>query len=140
MKRKKIVKKEEKKINLGTLYDMNIQLMQNAEPLSEEVLKELLSERIEYFFLDKLDKYFMLLNKELSDYTIFYLGSKRDITTERVTAGFRECLENRGKILSMELTKDNSAVEIWLRIGGDKDQNNVIRAYYLFPCDSCVIE
>ena len=120
-------------IMMGTLYDMNKAAIINMPSLTNSELKKNLK-KIKQFFLDKTDKYFMLLNRETYNFTLFNLGNKNEIAMKQTMDDFKECLDNRGRIVSIEI---DSAVnyEIWI-----VDDFNEALVYYLFPYDLGVIE
>ena len=124
----------EQKISLGTLYDMNKQLVsQVAKPLNHLELAAI-QEKIEDWFNWNIDTYAMLLCHERRDYTIFHLYEKENENPPAIAA--KElilCLLDRGKVLSIDENEDK-AWEIWLRI------NNQPYCYYLFKYDEAVIE
>lgn len=118
-------------IEIGTLYDINKELMKTAKPLdNKEINKQLV--RVKDFFSGDEVRYYMLLSKERSDYTVFRL--KNSLSSTKAIKDLKECLNNRGETLSIEKTEDNVAFEIWLRIDGE----NFV--YYLFRYDFGVIE
>lgn len=123
----------ESKMTLGTLYDFNKQLMSQAKELRRIDFKDSLNE-IKDFIKEKDNKYFMLLCKERSDYTVFVLFKNEDFDRQIFKKELSECLTNRGQILSIEETKDKQAYEIWIKI----DEEAFV--YYLFPYDLGVIE
>lgn len=126
---------EVEEIAVGNLYDMNKTLvLQNEKPLSKSNLREKISE-IKTYFAKSKNKYFMLLNKENSDYTIFNFSKEKspESCKDAATILIEECLFNRGTALSIDKNKDG-AYEIWMRI------NNEAFVYYLFPYDEGVIE
>jgi hypothetical protein len=121
------------KMTLGTLYDFNKQLMSQAKELRRIDFKDSLNQ-IKDFIKEKDNKYFMLLCKERSDYTVFVLFKNEDFNRQIFKKELSECLINRGQILSIERTKDKQAYEIWIKI----DEEAFV--YYLFPYDLGVIE
>ena len=121
------------KMTLGTLYDFNKQLMSQAKGLRRIDFKDSLNQ-IKDFIKEKDNKYFMLLCKERSDYTVFVLFKNEDFDRQIFKKELSECLTNRGQILSIEKTKDKQAYEIWIKI----DEEAFV--YYLFPYDLGVIE
>lgn len=123
----------ESKMTLGTLYDFNKQLMSQAKELRRIDFKDSLNQ-IKDFIKEKNNKYFMLLCKERSDYTVFILFKNEDFDRQIFKKELSECLTNRGQILSIEETKDKQAYEIWIKI----DEEAFV--YYLFPYDLGVIE
>ena len=123
----------ESKMTLGTLYDFNKQLMSQAKELRRIDFKDSLNE-IKDFIKEKDNKYFMLLCKERSDYTVFVLFKNENSDRQIFKKELSECLINRGQILSIERTKDKQAYEIWIKI----DEEAFV--YYLFPYDLGVIK
>ena len=120
-------------IMMGTLYDMNKAAIINMPSLTNSELKKNLK-KIKQFFLDKTDKYFMLLNRETYNFTLFNLGNKSEIAMKQTMDDFKECLDNRGRIVSIELDSAGN-YEIWI-----VDDFNEALVYYLFPYDLGVIE
>ena len=119
-------------IGLGTLYDMNKNAMDNEKPLSSYALRNRL-DLVKKYFQDN-GKYFMLLCKEQSDYTVFRLTEKTITNVNKTASILGECLVNRGEVLSIDKHDLGPALEIWIRIEGE----NFV--YYLFPYDDAIIE
>jgi len=122
--------------SLGTLYDMNKQLMLKEKPLDFMQINKV-KDKIEDWFNWMLDGYAMLLCRERYDFTVFHLYEKENKNPPAVAAQeLIEVLKNRGTILSIEKDNNinNDAWEIWLNIDGE------VFAYYLFCCDDWVIQ
>ena len=117
-------------VSLGTIYDINKNIMNNMDKLSNPALVNKLKKVAQYFSENKT--YFMLLCHEKRDYTLFRL-TKEDSHLEAADI-LKECLQNRGVVLEIEKTEDGFAFEIWLKIDGEAF------CYYLFPYDEAVIE
>lgn len=118
-------------IEIGTVYDLNKELMKTAKPLNnKEINKQLV--KIKNFFSGDEVRYYMLLSRERGDYTVFRL--ENSLSPTKAIKDLKECLNNRGEILSIEKTEDNVAFEIWLHI----NEENFV--YYLFRYDFGVIE
>jgi hypothetical protein len=120
-------------VNMGTMYELNKSVMRQQKPMSKTDLKDKIKE-IKQFFLNNKDKYFMLLNRETYNFTLFNLGNKNDITIKKIMEGLKECLDNRGDVISIDLTEAKDAFEIWI----SADDEALV--YYLFPYDTGVIE
>lgn len=118
-------------INMGTLYDINKTAVIKEKPLSEKEIDKKLQE-VTQFCISNHSTYWMLLNRENYDFTLFNF-SKRYIV-DIVCLDLKECLRNRGKVISIDLTKDKGAYEIWLKIDDEAF------VYYFFPYDEGVIE
>lgn len=119
-------------IAMGNLYDLNKQLMVKELPLSKDKIKEK-EEEISNFFV-KNNSYFMLLCHERRDYTIFRLRTPDYLKSLMATKELLTCLNNRGKILSIDKEDNNNAYAFWLVIDDEAF------CYYLFPYDEAVIE
>ena len=121
-------------MNIGTLYDLNKNLVQkNISALEKGVLNSK-KEIIKNFLRDTKDTYYMLLCHEQRDYTVFKIDTLKDSKyNEMISILIDECLKNRGIIKSIELTKDKQAIEIWLMIEEEAF------VYYLFPYGEAVI-
>lgn len=115
-----------------SLYDMNKSLMANEKPLDPILLNRKIADVAKEM---NRTGYFMLLNKERSDYTIFYCSGR---TTESCKQEeISETIKNRGHVLSIDRTKDSiKNWEIWIR-DFDTEENF---CYYLFECDQFVVE
>lgn len=122
-------------MSAGTLYAINQNIMKTQDVLKKAQLEKKKKE-LKTFFMEKINsKYFMLLCKELSDYTIFVIPS--NLKCEIAVNELEECLVNRGEILSINKTEDQAAFEIWIR---KRDSSKDVHAYYLFPYSNGVIE
>lgn len=128
--------KLEKEISLGTLYDVNKNLVQNAEKELTEGIINSKKEVVKNFISKTSNHYYMLLCNEKRDYTIFNLKdtSSKDNIYEMVNILVDECLKNRGEIRGIDITKSQDAIEIWLSIEEEAF------AYYFFPYDAAIIE
>jgi hypothetical protein len=137
------MEEEEKKtseIAVGTLYDINKNLVKNKElKLSEAALnsKRLI---VRDFIHKQNNNYYMLLCNERKDYTVFDFKRDRDnydwdtpICEDCARCLIDECLTNRGEIRGIDLTKDKDAIEIWMIIDDEA------YVYYFFPYDNGVI-
>lgn len=121
-------------INMGTLYDANKDIMSKQEPISpREWMNK--SKALVEFCKTTQNQYYMLLNRETYNFTLFNFGSKNNHTRKLIYDELKICLQNRGEVLSIELTQQKDAYEIWIR---DDEQN--ILVYYFFPYDIGVIE
>lgn len=111
------------------LYELNKAQVNSLPPITSKTkIEDIKKEVAEYFNSD--NKYFMLLCRELNDYTVFVtpLGNGG----AKVADELFECIFNRGKL--MEIHQEQDAYEIWIK--NDED----VFAYYLFPYDTGVIE
>ena len=111
-------KKKEKKtthnIEVGSLYDVNKNLVEkNVSNLTEEELNNKKELFINYL-KNTNNYYYMLLCNDRKDYTILRLTVKLDdVRLNKLTNILvDECLINRGKVKSIELTENEDAIEI----------------------------
>ena len=133
---KMIKKKKTSNITLGTNYDFNKDLVEKYEVvLTEEEIKKKKETIADFIEKKENNFYFMLLCHEKRDYTLFNFIDYKAIDTSRICADeIVNCLNNRGKIKGIDVTKDNNAIEIWISNGKEAF------VYYFFPYDSGVIE
>lgn len=131
-------KEKETSFELGTLYDMNKNLIQNSEKALSQGMLNSKKEEIKNFLKKTNNEYYMLLCHERRDYTLFDLGyeiynTHKEKCQKTVDVLIDECLQNRGEIRGIDITKDKQAIEIWISIEDDS------YAYYFFPYDKGVI-
>jgi hypothetical protein len=119
-------------ISTGTLYEINKSIMAKEPILTAKQIIEKEKLLVEYFN-DTSKTYYMLLNKELSDYTVLRLADKNFIHSGFAAKEIIGCANNRGKIQAID-KNENNAIEIWIMI------NKESYVYYLFPYDEGVIE
>ena len=114
-------------IPMGTLYELNQQALKSVPAMKIQETTKAVTELADYI-KNSGNKYFMLLNKERSDYTIFIYEEKAKELAEEMIG----CLTDRGELLAVE-KQDNDAYECWIRRSG------LVYMYYLFPYDNAVI-
>ena len=119
-------------ITMGNLHDINKQL---SEQMPVKTTPEIMAfyPKISDWFEYHIDKYAMLLCHEQKDFTLFNKVSDLNTMAGEATKALFECIENRGKLVSLD-PADGDAWEIWIRI------NNEDYCYYLFNYDAAVIE
>ena len=140
-KKKKTTKKTHK-VELGTLYDINKSIVENnITTLSEEEMQNK-KDLIIDFIHQANNSYYMLLCNERKDYTIFHRNMEGECFKDDAGTAeenienilIDECLPNRGRTKSIELTENKDAVEIWISIEGES------YCYYFFPYDTAIID
>lgn len=134
-----------RQVSLGTsLYDMNKSLIEKQIPdLTDEEMQNKKTLIID-FINNTGNQYYMLLCNDRKDYTIFRREiNENDDFLDNIEAPDRdrlwnvlvdECLPNRGRTKSIELTENQDAVEIWISIEGES------YCYMFFPYDTAIIE
>lgn len=112
-----------------SMYDLNKMVISQL-PILKDLTNEI-NVINEYFKINN-GKYFMLLCKEISYYTIFNHSNNYDIET--LGQAVTECAQDVGKIISVENTEDGCAIEIWVRTA---DEENL--CMYLFNCEGLIV-
>lgn len=120
-------------IACGTVYELLQEEMNLLSPLTTKELRKDLANIGAWFSVDMNEQYYMLLNKELSDYTVFNFLS---MNYSKGLQELVEVLDSRGPILQIDYNHDNKYFEIWVKYAGD-DRAHM---YILFPCPDFVIE
>lgn len=115
-------------ITLGNLYEFNKQAMNNEKPLDPIEFATSVKKMVEDIY--KKNSYWMLLNNERRDYTVFHMLSQDGINAEMIPT-----LQNRGQVLSIDKQEDGN-YEIWIR--DIATQENFV--YYLFDYNFGLIE
>lgn len=133
------LKKKETEVAMGTLYDVNKQMMMNEPTMTAETREEKIKALQEWLVNKFENQYFMLLCHELRDYTLFNLDAKLNqcelISNKCINAAIDvlNCMDNRGVLLTADLQEDG-VWEIWMR------NEEGCFAYYLFPYGNAVLE
>ena len=117
------------------LYDVNKQIFSQLPKINNEEIEEA-KNNIKNFIMKNYygnnAHYFMLLNNEKHDYTIFSIISHFPIDT--IIEDIFECVNNRGTLKMVETYDDDDTnmnqIGFWI---DDK-------IYYFFPYDNGVIE
>lgn len=125
------------------LYEFNKSTLVNA-PSATSAEMDLMRSRVRKYLANNpnANRYYMLLCRELADYTLF---NSTDLLisecSEVMEADIQDCFNNRNmEIMMMDINNDN-VVEIWVRVNHtEEDIPNEIYLYHLFPCDMGVIE
>lgn len=124
--------KSEEKLELN-LYNLNKQIIEQLGPINTEEQREKIYNILNSFHIEKSDNnFFLLFGKEISYFTLFQTVAK-DAECANLAEGVIECLENVGELYSVETTKEEDAVEIWV-----KEPYIGLTVLYLFPYDQGV--
>ena len=133
------IPKQTSEVSFGNLYEINQQLMSNEAKIAEDTLEIKKQELSEWIQSHYEQKYLMLLNNDLHDYTIFNLRKNNDIALYGNNVGVRaandviECMVNRGTLLALSLQADG-VWELWIK------NSEGCFVYYLFPYGDAVLE
>ena len=119
-------------IEMGNVFEMNKQIRRGTNPLTEEKLNEALVNVGGWCSFRCNARYYMLLCKERSDYTIIRLNS---FNYTQVSQELREILESRGEILGIDYMHGHDCYECWVR-----DEDGEPFLYMFFVCDGFIVE
>ena len=125
-------------LEAGTLYDINKNAILNDPILKKHEVKDKLRQVMKPFVEKSNNKYFMLLCREKYNFTLFNCKEKTEEDINQSLKWMYECLINRGAVLSIDLTENKDALEIWIKIVNDETEDACV--YYFFPYDLGVIE
>ena len=113
-----------------TLYDLNKAMYLQMKPMEAYDFTQQMVNIALWFSSKKDAKYFMLLCKERSDYTVFDFQSyDYDTARNELTA----IITNRGMPMDVDYDHDTDTYDIWVKKGGE------VYMYKLFDCDDFVI-
>jgi hypothetical protein len=129
--KKKIVLDNAPQVELNN-YDIHKQLYARMNPLSDENLQKKLVSIGGWFSSFAQGKFFMLMCKEISYYTVFHFNEPN------YTNGVEELkktLQFRGQIIDINYVHSENAYECWI-----KNSLGEMEMYYLFNYDWGVVE
>lgn len=121
------------KIDVGTVYDWARAEMNASQkkPMIKTVRRAAFINIGEWLSATMNTKYYMLLNNERRDYTIF------NFINFNYTQGVQELeevIDSRGELINIEYNHELGYYEIWIKI------EDVYYVYLFFECDDFVIE
>lgn len=116
-----------------TAYDLNKQLILSLGPIKDKELNKFRSDFAGYI-REIEDKFFMLLCKEQSYYTIFNYTSRNE--SYYFADVLLEVIEAVGSFYNYSIDEENGGVELWIK---PEDKEEVF-VYYFFPYDAGVVE
>lgn len=117
------------KLNVD-LYELNKTLYRSMPEINFNELQKKKKEIKEW--IEKCgDQYFMLLNRELSDYTVFDICGEGDAVEREIV----DIICSRGTIKSIEISEEEMWIQFWIA-----NKNKDIYMYALFPYNSGVIK
>lgn len=120
--------------NIGlTMYELNEQLVTQLPNHTEDNIKDD-EEKINDFFRNTLSKYYMMLCKEQSYYTVFIRQEDWN-NFDSLGKSVIDCLEGIDCNIKSVENLDNKEVEIWI-----EDTDNVIWCLHLFNYSSGIVE
>ena len=115
-----------------TQYEFNQMIMNGMQKLDDEFVEVMINGLVKsYLEKHNSNKYFLLLNRETYDFTMFAKGhSLRMDPNGKLLDELMLTVFDRGDLKSIALTEDEEALIFWV------DD----RAYYFFVYDKGVIE
>lgn len=113
-------------INLS-LYDMNKQIISQLPPLED---MDAACKAANNLYEKTKNEFYMLYGKEISYFTLFRMDKPEWFFEELIL-----CLHSIGVIKAMDMTEDESAIEIWV-----VDDDNEATCLYLFPYDNGLVK
>lgn len=122
------------KVNAGSLYSMNKQLFKQLKPPSKAAIDLELANIGAWFSSNFETKYYMLLCKERSDYTLFHL---ENFNYDKAIQELREVLEERGDIMGFDFIHGENAYQCWVR---ERDEEHQVYMFMLFDADWMIVE
>lgn len=130
----RIQEREEKKANLGTLYDMNLFMYSKIPSMDTKRQDEYIQNAAMWFSSKPENKYFMFYCKELSDFTIF------NFVTSNYARGKEELIsliQARAKeVKDIVYNHDTDSYDFWIVSSLDGQ----VHMYKLFMCKDFIIE
>ena len=119
-----------------SLYDVNKQIMnQLPDHIGEQLQSDVIL--INQYDESTKAKYYMLLCKEYSYYTVFNYFNTWAGTVSSLGESVRECLDSVGTIRACDYDNvDNpTAIEIWVHTNEDE-----MHCFHLFPYDKGIVD
>ena len=131
-----------KQVPQMTLYDLNRQMVKSLPPMDEEGKIAFINNIFNKFIEKDSNKYYMLLCKELSYFTVFH---KDDINTDNFAETIHQLLSERGTIITAgwDNEKNQNSIEYWVSVKTPIENNpnyTEIYCFYLFRYDEGVVE
>lgn len=120
-------------IECGTVYDLARAQLKDAEPLDKYEIRNVFSNIAAWFSIDVTKQYYMLLCRELADYTVFNFLT---LNYDKGKTELLEVVQSRGDILRVDYNHEQKYFEIWVRYNQDDEPH----MYAFFPCNDFVIE
>lgn len=116
-----------------TYYALQQASLDNMDTMSEYDQRLHFANIGAWFSTDMDSDYYMILNKELSDYTILHFNN---MNYDKGIQEVKEVLAERGNVIWIEYDHDYRYFKVWLRHNSD----NYPHMYAILPCEDFVIE
>lgn len=119
-------------IEMGNVYEINKYIRRHTSPLTEDKIKLSIGNVAGWCSSRPFTKYYMVLCKEKSDYTIFHLNN---FNYNQIGQELQEVLESRGEIMGIDYMHGFDSYECWIR-----DENQDPYLYMFFDCEGFIVE
>ena len=113
-------------------YALNQSMMEQMPAMDDDILRQNLGTLSAWFGSNINYRYFMMLNNDVHDYTIFDVESKN---YHNASVELYECFKYRGEVLAIDFNHDYDYYEVWVRRHDDGQPY----LYIIFPCNDFVI-
>lgn len=125
-----------------TLYDLNRQMVKSLPPMDNDGKVAFINNIFNKFIEKDSNKYYMLLCKELSYFTVFH---KDDINTDNFAETVHQLLSERGTIITAgwDNEENQNSIEYWVSVKTPIENNpnyTEIYCFYLFRYDEGIVE
>ena len=124
-------------ITLGNLYQANCSIMKTIKPVPPKRMEKDLTSIGAWMSSFAETKYFMLMCKERSDFTLIHLN---DYNYFKAVDEIKEVLEERGTLLAVDYIHGENHYECWVRQEGETPEQSEVFMFMLFDADWMVVE
>ena len=124
-------------ITLGNLYQANCSIMKTIKPVPPKKMELDLANIGAWMSSFVGTKYFMLMCKERSDFTLIHLN---DFNYLKAVKEIKEVLEERGTLLAVDYIHGENHYECWVRQEGETLEQSEVFMFMLFDADWMVVE
>jgi hypothetical protein len=130
--KKRLEKTKMSDVTLGTLYDVNKQIIQQLPPYNRENFADSIL-LINSYAEKSANKYYMLLCNDIKYFTLFV--REQCMKTETIGEAAIDCSQYLGEVKSINYNDNESAIEIWFVSTIDQEAH----VAYFFAYDEGVI-
>lgn len=125
-------------VTLGNLYDANRAILKTMAPVEESQMKIDLAGIGAWMSSFPRTKYFMLMCKERSDFTLIHIPTYNYL---KAVNEIREVLEERGTLLGVNYVHGENCYECWIREEAKEElEEPVVYMFMLFDADWMVLD
>ena len=117
-----------------SMYELNQQAYKNVKPMTKEKINNAVFDILDYMEKHIDCKYYMLLCRELNDYTLFNKINVSSFQTSARTV--IEIASSRGALLDVRPNEEMGYIEFWVKHNSDNEPH----MYLFFNAADFVIE